>query len=124
MCSQDPRGLSYEPYSLTPLAHSLTSLQLCGTNSLSLLLSVTDCTNIQTLVLRHIAGAAGTPEMMVQLVCSLPVLQELHLCHIEAPQLQRVSWGGVAARLMVQPYEALSWHEVGGLFTSQTSALA
>jgi hypothetical protein len=62
LCSQDPRGLSYEPYSLTPLAHSLTSLQLCGTNSLLLLLSVTDCTNIQTLVLRHIAGAAGTPE--------------------------------------------------------------
>lgn len=93
--TQDPRGLTYEPYTLAPLAQTLTALQLSDTNSLPLLLSVTECTNIQSLALQHIHGVAGTPEMVVQLACSLPVLQELHLYNIQSPELQRVSVLGV-----------------------------
>jgi hypothetical protein len=88
---QDPRGLAYEPYTLEPVAQNLTAVHLSGSNSLSLLLSLTGCFNIRQLRLQDISGVAGTPELLVQLVRSMPLLQELHLSRIHAPMLDRVS---------------------------------
>lgn len=46
---------------------------------------------MRQLRLQDISGVAGTPELMVQLVRSMPLLQELHLSGIHAPMLDRVS---------------------------------
>lgn len=88
---QDPRGLAYEPYTLAPLAGTLTAVNLSGTNSLSLLLSLTECSSVRQLTLQRITGAAGTPELVVQVLRCMPVLQELHLEDIQSPVLERVS---------------------------------
>lgn len=83
-----------DPYTLAPLAKTLTSVDLSGSNSLSLLLSLTECTNMQQLQLQGVRGAAGAPELMVQIVHSMPLLRELKLAAIQAPNLQRVSGSG------------------------------
>jgi hypothetical protein len=88
---QDPRGLAYEPYTLAPLAHTLTAVHLSGTNSLSLLLSLTECSSVAHLTLQHIMGVAGTPELVVQVLRCMPLLQELCLADVQSPVLERVS---------------------------------
>lgn len=97
-CMQDG-GLVHEPYTLAPLAQTLTAVQLSGTASLSLVLSLTDCSNVRQLTLQDITGVAGTPESVVQVLHSMPLLQELQLVQIhQSPMLERVSvdyayWG-------------------------------
>jgi hypothetical protein len=73
------------------LAQSLTSVHVNGCNSLSLLLSLAECTSLQQLQLQGVRGAAGAPELMVQIVHSLPLLRELKLAAIQAPGLRHVS---------------------------------
>lgn len=136
----------YEPYTLAPLAQTLTALDLNGTRSLPLVLSITggfvprviallrgsaqssflarqsvdsghavsacnlspitDCTNLRRLKLTRVTRAAGTPEMIVEVARSLPLLQELQLASITG-RIARVRacalvlvclwWGGEAA---------------------------
>jgi hypothetical protein len=81
---------AYDPYTLAPLAQTLSSVHLSGSNSLSLLLSLTECSNMQQLQLQGVRGVAGAPELMVQIVHSMPLLRELKLAVIQAPNLQRV----------------------------------
>lgn len=88
---QVTRGLSYEPYTLVPLAHSLTALELRRSCSLFLVLSLMECQHMQQLKLDSISGAAGSPEVIVQVLRSMPLLRELELCRVTAPQLQQVS---------------------------------
>lgn len=75
-------------------------MNLSGTNSLSLLLSLTECSSVRQLNLQGITGAAGTPELVVQVLRCMPLLQELVLEDIQSPVLERVSglvgWEGPA----------------------------
>jgi hypothetical protein len=73
------------------VAQNLTAVHLTGSNSLSLLLSLMGCCNMRQLRLQDISGVAGTPELLVQLVRSMPLLEQLHLSRIQAPNLDRVS---------------------------------
>jgi hypothetical protein len=76
----------HEPYTLAPLAATLTALELAGARSLPLVLSILQCSSMRVLRLTGLSGTAASPELLVQLVRSLPSLQELHVAHL-APAL-------------------------------------
>ena len=83
-------GLQFEPYTLAPVARTLTSLELYSISSMSLMLSLMGCSSMQRLKLHGVSGVAGSPELIVQVLSSMPLLRELDLCRVEAPQLLRV----------------------------------
>lgn len=85
------RSLTFEPYTLAPVATTLTSLELLNCTPLSLALSVAQCSNLQRLHILGLTGRAAAPELLVQLVRSLPLLRELELRQVVAPPHLQVS---------------------------------